>query len=203
MAVSYAPRETRDASLAILALDARLGRMVGQANEVLLAQMRLAWWRDTLRQKPEEWPKGDPLLALISEEFEDTETLVGLVDGFEALLAEPPLTGDAVGEFIKGRAGVWRDHAARFGGQPEQAHEAASIWAIEEIMMASRVSASDEHAVALRRELPQSPPRLARSLRPLAVLTGLTIRANKLGERHLLGSRRSILAAYRLGMTGR
>ena len=67
LALSYAPRASRNAFAGLLALDTRFAGIVRHAREPMLAQMRLAWWRDVLAKPAAEWPTGEPLLALLAE----------------------------------------------------------------------------------------------------------------------------------------
>lgn len=90
LALAYAPRVSRGQWRALLELDHRLGQLVRQAREPILAQLRLAWWRDRLREAPESRPKGQPTLALLACWAEQSAALVALVDGWEAMLADPP-----------------------------------------------------------------------------------------------------------------
>lgn len=90
LALVYAPRHARNQWRALLQLDRRLGLVVGQAREPLFAQIRLAWWRERLGEAPETWPGGEPTLAALTCWRARTRDLVALVDGWEAMLADPP-----------------------------------------------------------------------------------------------------------------
>ena len=52
LALAWAPRHARPATLALFALDTRLAGFLRRATEPLPVQMRLAWWRDTLGAPP-------------------------------------------------------------------------------------------------------------------------------------------------------
>ena len=57
------PRDRRAAMTALWALAERLGQLVRDAREPLIAQIKLAWWRDmmaTLENDPTALPKGEP-----------------------------------------------------------------------------------------------------------------------------------------------
>ena len=86
LALAWAPRHARPATLALFALDTRLAGFLRRATEPLPVQMRLAWWRDTLGAPPSAWPRGDPLLDELRT-WAAPEGLVALVDGWEGLLA--------------------------------------------------------------------------------------------------------------------
>ena len=87
LALAWAPARARDATLALFALDTRLAGFLRRGGEPLAAQMRLAWWRETLGSPSSAWPRGDPLLDELSG-WSDPEQLVALVDGWEGLLAD-------------------------------------------------------------------------------------------------------------------
>lgn len=86
LALAYAPARTRDATLALLALDGRLAGVLRSASEPMLAQIRLAWWRDILGREAAERPSGEPLVALLEPWGREAGELVALVDGWEQLV---------------------------------------------------------------------------------------------------------------------
>ena len=88
LALAYAPRRSRDAVLGLWLLDQRLAGILQAQGEVLIAQIKLAWWRDRLGEDPAGWPRGEPLLALLQSGKVPPRSYLPLVDGWEALLAE-------------------------------------------------------------------------------------------------------------------
>lgn len=195
----------REIWLSVFALDARIGSYVLGAQEPLLAQMRIAWWRDELRKDPETRPKGDKLLDLIGDVFnEEPKGLLHLLDGWEALLAQAPLGAEPMEGFAGGRtktALFIADMLAR-GGRGEDAKVAARQWALADL--AHRLPEESDRALALRMAAGKlRKPRLPRPLMPLAVLAGLSRRALSRGGTPLLGDRFSPLVALRLGILGR
>lgn len=126
LALAYSPPEAREDTLTLLALDRRLAAILRQRSEVLLAQLKLAWWRDRFREERAAWPAGEPLLARLAGWRGDLAPLAELVDGWEALLAES-LRPDAMRAFAAGRAAGWaalagelmaRDHPPARRSQP-------------------------------------------------------------------------------------
>lgn len=205
LALNYAPAAWREATGALFALDARLSELVAKANEPLLAQLRLAWWRDELGKPAGERAKGDPVLDTIGRWWEGEEpALAELVDGWEHLVGEPPLPGRSLEAFVEGRAAVFAVLARRIGesAAAADAHAAGRLWALADF--ATHASDADERAAALRLAgAAEGAPKLPRALRPLAVLHGLARRSIARGGAPLVGGRRDILAALRLGMLGR
>lgn len=201
LALAYASSRSRAATYPLLALDARLAAILQGRREPIAAQMRLAWWRDVLARPKAEWPAGEPLLEALRA-WRDPAPLVRLAEGWEALLADE-LTPAVVAEFVGGRAQAFASLARELGAHaPEDAAEAARIWALADL--AGNISDGAERRLAVEYGLRLGkPPRLSASLRPLAVLAGLGASALAHGGRPLLAGPGSLLAALRIGMTGR
>jgi phytoene synthase len=206
LAMAYATTTSRGPLLILMEFDLRLAEIVRSIREPLLAQMRLAWWRDELAKSPEERPKGEPLLAAFGEAWRGEEpALLELVNGWEELLAEPPLPAAAPENFAIGRASAFAA-AARIAGAPDcdaAVTLAAQRWALAD--MAAKTSDIDEKAevVATGLELGDTPVRLPRAMRPLLVLDRLARASLAAGGAPLMQGRRNILAAMRLGLFGR
>ena len=200
LALAWAPRHARPATLALFALDTRLAGFLRRGTEPLAVQMRLAWWRDTLGTPPSGWPRGDPLLDELRT-WAAPEGLVALVDGWEGLLAET-LDREAITGFALGREQAWSALAREVGAARAEPAAAARAWALADL--AANLSALEERrrvleaAGPLRFALPGE-----RALRPLAVLGGLGRRALRRGGLPLLDGRTAALVALRLGMLGR
>lgn len=206
LAVNYAPARRRTATAAMLALDARLGELLARASEPLLAQMRLAWWRDELGKPAADRPRGDPVLDAIGASWNGEEdALKGLVDGWEQLVAEPPLDDAALEVFVAARAGAFAALArlAGHGAAADDARAAGRLWALADF--AANASDPREHSGAIERarDAAGPVPAMPRALRPLAVLAGLGRRAVARGGGKLVAGRADILVAMRLGMFGR
>ncbi|WP_374405754.1 hypothetical protein [Pelagerythrobacter sp.] len=205
LALNYAPAASRDATAALFALDTRLSELVAKANEPLLAQLRLAWWRDELGKPVDARAAGDPVLDAIGQWWGGEEVaLAGLVEGWEQLVGDAPLPARAIETFAEGRAGAFAA-LARHTGEPEAAADARAagrLWALADF--AAQATDAEERAIALTfaEETERRAPR-ERRLRPLAVLYGLALRSLAGGGAPLVGGRRDVLAALRLGMFGR
>ena len=200
LALVWAPRRARGATLALFALDARLAGFLRRGTEPLPVQMRLAWWRETLAAPPAGWPGGDPLLDELRG-WRAPGELVPLVDGWEALLAER-LDEGAITSFAQGREKAWAALAGELGAAETGVGPAARAWAMGDL--AANLSRPEERrrVIELAGSQDFTLPR-ARALRPLAVLAGLGRRALRRGGVPLLEGRGAALAALRLGMFGR
>ena len=206
LALAYAPRDARPVFDDLFALDRRLADAVRQASEPIIAQLKLAWWRDRFAQDRSDWPKGEPLLARLAAWDADVSQLASLVDGWEALLAEGPLTDEAIMAFGEGRAHAWVLAAAALGhpGPPSPEH-AALLWSYADLAQHCSTPEDAERVRALTRGqalLDQALPRLPRALRPFAVLGAQGLRSLRSG-RPMMSAGGDFLAAVRTGVLGR
>lgn len=202
LATAYAGRQTRHATVALFALDQRLAAIVRGASESMLAQLRLAWWRDALSAPAPECPAGEPLLDLLRSQSPDTRLLVSMVDAWEELASAERLDRDAISRFVAGRAQAWV-WLAQVGGHSSSSEgilRAGSEWALIDLrdgLNGSDERAEVEHVVAMQA---WSPIRWPRGMGPLAVLHGLAIRARRKPDARMLDSPRALLTAMRLGI---
>ena len=70
-------------------LTVRITKLLDEVREPLIGQIKLAWWRDMmamLAEKPENLPKGEPLLAEMQVHWRGEAGLGALVDAAEAVL---------------------------------------------------------------------------------------------------------------------
>lgn len=201
LALAWAPLRARPATAALLALDQRLGTILRQKRETMLAQIRLAWWRDRLGEPSDQWPRGDAVLDALRV-WHDPAALVALVDGWEELLGEM-LDETAIEAFAAGRARAFAALAAQLGAgeQADKASSAARLWALADL--ASNLSdGAERNAVLILAGRAGAPSRLPRDLRPLAVLAGLAARSVQKGGAPLLAGRGSAAAVLRIGLVG-
>ena len=203
LALSYAPRKARAATLALLALDTRLAGIIRTGGEPVIAQMKLAWWRERLGQAPADWPVGEPLLALLRECGIDATRLVPLVDGWEMLLADD-LGRSELTAFARGRALGW---AAVSDGTGQSAplapvEKAGREWAL--LDLARHLDSEEEATRALEAAAitGRAGARLPREVRSLAVLHSLSLRAYRRGSSELLDGPGAMAAALRSGLLG-
>jgi phytoene synthase len=200
LALAYAPAAARPYWLALLALDSRLAAVIREAREPILGQLRLAWWRDRLREDPTQWPRGEPLLALLATWQQARAGLVGLVDGWEAMLGEAPLPAEALSTFAAGRGQALGALAGELGqgGDRAEAERAGAEWTLAELSTSLSAEAERHTAAALLAGRDLRTPRLPRVMRPLTVLHGLAVRTLERGA-----GAGAMLTALRLGIFGR
>lgn len=205
LALAYAPSHSRGAFLALLALDARLAEVVRSASEPMLAQIRLAWWRDILAREGEDRPQGEPLVAALGEWGDGAGDLVALVDGWESLVDEGPLTTDGIRAFCEGRGAAFAALAkvVECHEASEAARSAGQAWALSDL--ASRLDDPHEReaAMAIVREGEWRRIALPRALRPLSVLHGIAVSASLAGRGIGQPQASTMLFAMRIGLFGR
>jgi phytoene synthase len=205
LALAYAPGRTRAAWLALLALDTRLANVLRSSSEPMLAQIRLAWWRDMLARDAADRPSGEPLLALIKAWGDETAGLIELVDGWERLVEPERLGEDAVRAFCRGRGEACASLARVTDclGAQDDAQRAGEGWALADL--AARLSDPGEREEAARLMAQHGWTRIAlpRALRPLAILHGLAASAARRSGELSEPEPGSALLAVRIGLFGR
>lgn len=184
LALAYAPDRVRSVQLAAFALDAKLAGIVGNARELLLAQIKLAWWRERLAEAPAQRPQGEPLLTALSVWSGAVDPLIALIDGWEAMLDPDQPNPQAL---AMGRAALGR-------GLAFQADEAVAAESAGVALHGWSLAAFGEGGSLPALSLP-------RSLRAVAVLYGLARRRG--GKMPLLDGPLALAAAMRIGMIGR
>ncbi|MEL0155795.1 hypothetical protein [Sphingopyxis sp.] len=133
------PRARREALAALWALAERLTKLLADAREPMIGQIKLAWWRDMaglLASDPDALPKGEPLLAELQRSWAGQGGLDALVDAAEAVLlaedaAARTAAGAAFGEALfalSGGAGGARWGLVWLAGQQETADAAAQLF---------------------------------------------------------------------------
>lgn len=201
LALSYARRGSRAQTLAVFALDVRLGGIVRARREPMLAQLRLAWWRDSLVRPREQWPQGDAVLDALRE-WRDPSGLRSLVSAWEALLVDE-LGPTDIAQFADGRAAAFSCLAAELGVRDlDRIARAARTFALADLAANMRAGPERDSVIDLGRAQP-AVQRLPPALRPLAVLAGLSRSALVRGGMPLLTGPRSMLLALRIGLSGR
>ncbi|GGB86026.1 hypothetical protein GCM10011494_00380 [Novosphingobium endophyticum] len=204
LALSYAPASARLPTLALFALDTRLAGLLRNSREPMLAQLRLAWWRETLQQDGNAWPMGEPLLAALRSWNGAHTALSALVDGWEALTGAAPLPQDAIEAMAAGRGEAFAALSAALNrpGESAAARDLGRRWALADLAMRLGNDQERGTAAAMLEADSGGKPRVSRALRPLLVLHGLAERRLATGEEAGARSPAALLKAMRLGLLG-
>lgn len=205
LALAYAPARARPAALCLLALDARMARTVREASDPLLAQIGLAWWRETISQPLTARPRGEPLVEALDCWGGQAADLLPLIDGWEHLAVAEAIDEVTAARFASGRAEAF-GALARLLDHPEheaRAERMAHAWAMADL--ASHLDQAGEAGLARSMLAGEtwSDNRIGRDLRPLAVLHAVAARCMHRGETMRTLSRMTMLVAMRTGLFGR
>lgn len=206
VALGYARPTERPVFAAILQFDRALGSAVGQASEMLVGQLRLAWWRDALMTNAEHMPRGNPILdELVRALGPALPQLVPLVDGWEALLVAQPLDEAALGAHTDGRISAWLATSRVIGpcDDLDAVANAARLWSLADLAANLSDPVERTRVVEFAMRYVRLPARLSASMRPLAVLAELARRAITQGGAPLMADRTAALVALRCGLFGR
>lgn len=204
IALNYTPTGLRNMMRAYFVLDRRLARIVAQTTEPMLGQMRLAWWRDNLTKPIADRPAGDACLELVSAHWAGHEqALTSLVDGWEEMLVEPPLSPQSAQAFAKGRGQAFLTLAQMVDPSVDAigAQNVGMRWAM--VDAAVHIPEGEERTLLLNlaAQIPNQ-CKMPRSACGLAILNGLSARSLKNGGAPLMQGRGAALLCVKVGLLG-
>lgn len=166
LAVAYTPVAYRPAFALLLQLDARFADIVRKAREPMIAQIKLAWWRDAFAAEPALRPKGEPLLQALCQCGNDISgaALEDLVTAWELLLGEGTWAADDVEKHVQLRGGAIFETYAEWTSHERDISALSHQWAIDWL----RLEFPSQLNVLDAQPLPALPK--SRKLRPLSIL---------------------------------
>lgn len=136
LALSYAKTAEKKRIDWLFQLDCRLGDNLRQTREPMLAQLRLAWWRDMFLKDPGEWPRGEMLFTIAGELEREQPAIVAesvsIIDGWEHLLDDLPWSEATIAAYADLRGGTLFRLAAgteRDDPAAESVNAAGAAWA--------------------------------------------------------------------------
>ncbi len=166
LAVAYTPVAFRHAFALLLQLDARFADIVRKAREPMIAQIKLAWWRDAFTAEPALRPKGEPLLQSLGAcgDVISPSALQDLVSAWELTLGEGEWAAQDVETHaaLRGRA-IFGSYAAWLGEECDVS-SVSHQWALD----ALRLEFPSKFVALDNQPLPALPK--GRKLRPLSIL---------------------------------
>jgi 15-cis-phytoene synthase len=137
LAVAYVPKEAKAAFSLLLRFDARFAGIIGHATEPLIAQMKLAWWRDSIKAAGGDRPKGEPLLSMLfaldSPVLHDA--VVQLADAWETLIGDDDWSGDTLQAFARQRGQAVFQGYTMLLMSPAISQVVAEEWAASDLRM--------------------------------------------------------------------
>lgn len=207
LALNYSPDALRPMYSSFFQLDAMFDRVVTSATEPMLAQIRLAWWREGLNRDGTTGADQTPLMLEAHHSWGSPALpLVDLVDGWGRLVAGA-LDSETADAFCNGREAVAAAVAERAGLKifTDAVRCSARRWSLADLL---HRGANTEERDCIRAELRRMPTAAARArlpaeLRPFAVLDALGRRAIAKGGTNLADGRGSVAVAMRAGLLGR
>ena len=145
----------------VFALDNECAHIARVAHEPLMAQIRLAWWRDALSATEMGAEHRAPMTEAIRalDGFGAMRPhLIAMIDGWEELVAgdEGDLAG-LVRRYARGRGGGL--FAALSPDSCGAASDVGTVWALWDLAGNAGNEALARQAIALAREIEASPPR--------------------------------------------
>jgi phytoene synthase len=96
LALSYVPSARRAAIGALWRLDAALAAVLAAGRDPMISRIKLAWWREALERLDRERAPAEPVLQALAGQVLPLNVcgkeLAAMVDGWEVLLSDAPLT---------------------------------------------------------------------------------------------------------------
>lgn len=165
LALAYAPAAARPALAALWALDETLGGIVRATRQPLVGQMRLTWWHEALCRLDSADAPEQPVLVAVKADLlprgPSGEQLAGMIDGWEVLIDEAPLSNEALETFAEARGAALFEAAGQvLGARGDPLAAAGRGWALVDLAFHLSDRAAAEQALALAR------PALAAALAP-------------------------------------
>ncbi len=163
----------RDRASYLFMLDTACAQIARTVHEPLMAQIRLAWWRDGLQAETERAAHRSPEMDVLRarEGFGQMRPhLVAMVDGWEYLILFDGTDPDAMlTAYAKGRGGGL---FAAFGGAAQADTTDGAVWALWDLAGHLGDEALAQKAVAIAGEA-AAQPRAMRMPRMLAMMAGV------------------------------
>lgn len=166
LAIAYAPSNVRSAFALLLQIDQRFAEILRDAREPMIAQIKMAWWREAFASPAEARPKGEPLLQALNEagELIPVIALEALASAWEHLLGSERFSQDAIDAHADLRADAIFQTYANWVGRRQNLRLIGRNWALEALRIAFPERVADCN-------IPSAPLPKARALRPLSILT--------------------------------
>ena len=166
LAIAYAPSDVRSAFALLLHIDNRFAEILRNAREPMIAQIKMAWWREAFASAADARPKGEPLLQALNEAGDriPLSALEALASAWEALLGSERFTQEVIDVHADLRAEAIFLTYAGWVGTVQDMRPIGRSWALE----ALRIAFPDRVAGC---NMPPAPLPKTRALRPLSILT--------------------------------
>lgn len=166
LAIAYVPQNLRSAFALLLQIDARLEDIVRNAREPMIAQIKMAWWREAFRNEPHLRPKGERLLQALNDTNDviPLAALEALVSAWEGLLGIDDWNQAIVDQHTTFRSDAIFQTYVAWVGSPHNMTDLGRAWALDTLRAAFPGRIPAEVTVPTT-SLPK-----VRTLRPLSIL---------------------------------
>lgn len=178
LALTYAKPVARAEVTALFALDAALAKLARGTREPIVAQMRLAWWRDALGTVAVAPIAGQPILAALHDALRDHDLdpapLIAAVDGWEALVL------NEVAAYARDRGRLFEAAGRLVRADDSWIAAAGEGWALADLALTSpdptrAAAARTDALLRLDRALAARSSRAARPLGALALVARMDL----------------------------
>lgn len=166
LAIAYVPAFYRSAFTLLLQIDERLADILRSAREPMIAQIKMAWWRDAFGNPPHLRPRGEPLLQVLNDTGDviPSAALDALVSAWEILLGHDLWDQQVANAHADLRAEAIFETYAVWVGATQDMRPVGRAWALEALQLAFPDRMTKGTALA------QVPLPSGRKLRPLSIL---------------------------------
>ncbi|APG62731.1 hypothetical protein LPB140_07945 [Sphingorhabdus lutea] len=183
MALRFGDRNLQDNLAILYCFDMKMMHIAAQSSEMMIGQIKLAWWRDKLSADFESWPKGEPLLNIISEFTENGEGLIKacsqLVDMWEEYMIYAEQGDVEIDVMAAMRSKIYANFYKNCGHiLPENIQISLLNWS--KSLFASRFKAQDVHDTANKAYYPPRGPNSPSAYRNIAMLMEADFMEHKL-----------------------
>ena len=166
LAIAYVPAFYRSAFTLLLQIDERLAEILRSAREPMIAQIKMAWWREAFGKASHLRPKGEPLLQALNDSGDviPPAALDALVSAWEMLLGQNSWDQQVTNGHADLRADAIFQTYAHWVGSTQDVQPVGRVWALEALRHAFP-ELIEKGAGPEQVSLPSS-----RKLRPLSIL---------------------------------
>jgi len=166
LAIAYAPYDLRSAFALLLHIDNRFAEILRNARDPMIAQIKMAWWREAFASAADARPKGEPLLQALNDVGDriPSTALEALASAWEHLLGNEQYSQEIIDTHAELRAEAIFATYADWMGTVQNMRPIGRSWALESL----RIAFPERVAGCI---MPSAPLPKARTLRPLSILT--------------------------------
>lgn len=140
LSLVYCPAKLRVGFALLMRFDERIAEIALKQGEPMVVQLKLAWWRDALTMDAGKRPRGEPLLAELSQiEGEGhwpelAEAMRELLDAWGLLLANETWSDGVLRDYARQRGQAIFGAYLKWAGLPSRV-ATGERWALDDLAM--------------------------------------------------------------------